>query len=134
MARYVYLGDKLTDPRLVGQPCDPVLRADGTCLVSQKPRNQLVVFTTGEQVVVLGRRLRLTTSKDGAPCRTAPDPLRPAPTDGALGPVPMSTSAPDSWAGCSCPAADRPSSASTESEQTRRACDGASVPPGRRIH
>lgn len=29
MHRYVYLGDRLTDPRLVGQPCDPVFRTTG---------------------------------------------------------------------------------------------------------
>lgn len=40
--RYTYLGDRLTDPRWVGQPCDPVRRADGSL------------------VVVLARRLRLS--------------------------------------------------------------------------
>jgi hypothetical protein len=57
--RYVYLGDKLTDPRLVGQPCDPIRRADGKCVVSRRPRNQLVRFVDGSLVVVLARRLRL---------------------------------------------------------------------------
>lgn len=60
MSRYVYLGDKLTDPTLIGQPCDPVLRADGKCLIGRKPRNQLVRFANGREVVVLARRLRLT--------------------------------------------------------------------------
>lgn len=31
--RYVYLGDRLTDPRLVGQPCDPIRRTDGRVVV-----------------------------------------------------------------------------------------------------
>lgn len=60
--RYCYLGDRLTDPRLVGQPCDPVRRRDGKVIVGTGqgvPRNQLVVFADGSQVVVLGRRLRL---------------------------------------------------------------------------
>lgn len=63
--RYVYLGDRMTDPRLVGQPCDPVSRTTGkreVCVVGSgkgTPRNQLVKFSTGELVVVLGRRLRL---------------------------------------------------------------------------
>ena len=57
--RYTYLGDRMTDPRWAGQPCDPVLRADGKCIVGRKPRNQLVRFADGSLVVVLGRRLRL---------------------------------------------------------------------------
>lgn len=58
--RYVYVGDRLTDPRYIRQPCDPVLRPDGKCIVGRKPRNQLVRFADGNEVVVLGRRLRLT--------------------------------------------------------------------------
>lgn len=58
-ARYVYLGDKLTDPSLVGQPCDPIRRADGKCLVGRSPRNQAVRFEDGRTAVVLARRLRL---------------------------------------------------------------------------
>jgi hypothetical protein len=60
--RYVYLGDKLTDPKYVNQPCDPVLRRDReavTVIRGARPRNQLVVFADGSEVVVLGRRLRL---------------------------------------------------------------------------
>lgn len=57
--RYVYLGDALTDPRLVGQPCDPVRRPDGKCLVGRSPRNQLVRFADGELVVVRARLLRV---------------------------------------------------------------------------
>ncbi len=59
--RYVYLGDRWTDLRLVGQPCDPVLRPDGRCVVSTgkgRPRNQLVRFADGSPVVVPARRLR----------------------------------------------------------------------------
>lgn len=62
--RYVYLGDDLTDPRWAGQPCDPVQRADGKCIVGRSPRNQLVRFADGSLVVVRARLLRLTA---GAP-------------------------------------------------------------------
>lgn len=57
--RYVYLGDKLTDPKLKGQPCDPIRRADGR-VVRAKNRNQLVRFADGALVVVVGRWLRLS--------------------------------------------------------------------------
>lgn len=60
--RYIYLGDRLTDPMYVGQPCDPVMRRDRTPVTvirGTRPRNQLVVFANGTEVVVLGRRLRL---------------------------------------------------------------------------
>lgn len=63
--RYVYLGDTLTDPRWVGQPCDPVLRSNGervTVIRGNRPRNQLVRFADGSLVVVLGRRLRVTSA------------------------------------------------------------------------
>ena len=55
--RYVYLGALLTDPRFVGQPCDPVRDTRGKCVVGRS--KALVVFSWGEQVVVLRRRLRL---------------------------------------------------------------------------
>lgn len=55
--RYVYLGGRLTDPRLVGQPCDPVRRPDGKCIVGKS--KQLVKFGDGLEVVVLRRRLRV---------------------------------------------------------------------------
>jgi hypothetical protein len=55
--RYVYLGDGLTDPALVGQPCDPVRRTDGRCIVGKS--KQLVVLGGGRHVVVLRRRLRV---------------------------------------------------------------------------
>ena len=55
--RYTYLGDCMTDPALVGAPCDPVRRADGKCIVGGS--KQLVRFATGVEHVVLRRRLRL---------------------------------------------------------------------------
>lgn len=56
--RYRYLGDRLTDPALVGRRCDPVRRPDGKCIVGRS--KQLVRFE-GEQAprVVLRRRLRI---------------------------------------------------------------------------
>lgn len=56
--RYLYLGTKGTDPRYVGDQCDPVLRADGR--VVRGRGNQLVTFADGTVAVVVGRRLRLT--------------------------------------------------------------------------
>ena len=55
--RYVYLGDRLTDPTLKGQPCDPVRRADGKCIVGRGA--QLVRFPDGVARVVVRRRLRV---------------------------------------------------------------------------
>jgi len=68
-AKYVYLGAKGTDPKWVGQPCNPVLRPDGKCIVGRQggPRNQLVRFNCGTEVVVSARRLRLTSGRRGAP-------------------------------------------------------------------
>lgn len=57
--RYVYLGDKLTDLALVGQPCDPVRRGDGRCVVGGS--KQLVEFASGVRCVVLRRRLRVVS-------------------------------------------------------------------------
>lgn len=57
--RYVYLGDLMTDPQLVGQSCDPVLRDDGKCIVSTKFASALVVFADGATRVVKRRRLRV---------------------------------------------------------------------------
>ena len=62
--RYVYLGDRFTDPRLIDQPCDPVRRADGKVVVGTgkgTPRNQLVRFENGAEVVVSARRLRVVS-------------------------------------------------------------------------
>ena len=55
--RYVYLGDRLTCPTLKGQPCDPVRRADGKCVVGRG--SQLVRFADGVQRIVIRRRLRV---------------------------------------------------------------------------
>lgn len=58
--RYLYRGDKLTDPALINQPCDPVRRPDGKCIVSQKMATALVRFADGTERVVARRRLILT--------------------------------------------------------------------------
>lgn len=55
--RYVYLGDRWTDPRWINRPCDPVRRDDGKCIVGKS--KALVVFDQGEKVVVMRRRLRV---------------------------------------------------------------------------
>lgn len=55
--RYVYLGDRMTRPELVGAACDPVLRPDGKCIVGGS--KQLVRFADGLEVIVLRRRLRV---------------------------------------------------------------------------
>lgn len=60
--RYTYLGDRLTDDRLVGLQCDPVRRSDGKCIVSVKMATALVVDERGQRHVVLRRRLRLNTA------------------------------------------------------------------------
>lgn len=60
--RYVYLGDKLTDPALKGMEFDPVRDARGKCVVSQRMATALVVDAIGRRHVVLRRRLRLKNS------------------------------------------------------------------------
>jgi hypothetical protein len=57
--RYTYLGDKLTDPALVGAQCDPCRREDGKCIVSVKRASALVRFADGITRVVARRRLRV---------------------------------------------------------------------------
>lgn len=57
--RYTYLGNKLTDAALIGMQCDPVRRADGKCVISQKMATALVVDVNGQRHVVLRRRLRV---------------------------------------------------------------------------
>lgn len=57
--RYTYLGNKLTDPTLIGMQCDPVRRADGKCIVSMKMATALVMDERGQRHVVLRRRLRV---------------------------------------------------------------------------
>lgn len=59
--RYIYLGDKLTRADLRNQPCEPVRRNDGKCIVSRLG-TQLVRFADGSEVVVVRRRLRLTAT------------------------------------------------------------------------
>lgn len=54
---YKYLGDRLTDLKYKGQLCDAVKKPNGKC-IRGKNGNFLVVFASGEKVVVLGRRLR----------------------------------------------------------------------------
>lgn len=60
--RYVYLGDAMTDPALVNQPCDPVRREDGKCVVSTRFATAFVVFADGARRVVKRRRLRVVAS------------------------------------------------------------------------
>lgn len=67
MSRYIYLGDAFTRADLVGQPCDPVRRADGKCIVSTRMATALVRFASGETHVVKRRRLRLTSKTGGQP-------------------------------------------------------------------
>jgi hypothetical protein len=57
--RYVYLGDRLTDPRLRNMDCEPVRRSDGRCIVGKG--KALVVDKWYTEYVVLRRRLRLTS-------------------------------------------------------------------------
>lgn len=54
---YTYLGDRLTDPRLKGQPCSAVRQVNGKC-IRGKNGSMLVRFVSGETVVVIGRLLR----------------------------------------------------------------------------
>jgi len=58
VARYIYLGDRFTDPRYVKAPCDAVRRPDGKCIVGRNA-TMLVTFDGVEPVVVLRRRLRV---------------------------------------------------------------------------
>jgi len=60
MMRYTYLGDKQTDPALIGMACDPVRRDDGKCIVSIKMATALVIDQQGRKHIVLRRRLRLS--------------------------------------------------------------------------
>lgn len=55
--RYVYRGDRLTDPALKGAPCVAVLREDGKCV---RGRGNMLVQFDGEDAprVVLARQLR----------------------------------------------------------------------------
>jgi hypothetical protein len=62
-ARYTYLGDRLTDPALLGMQCDPVRREDGKCIVSIKMAVAIVEDAQGTRYIVLRRRLRLNKQK-----------------------------------------------------------------------
>ena len=55
--KYLYLGDRLTDAKWKGRPCDPVLCADGKCITS-KLATMLVRFEDGTVAVVMRRQLR----------------------------------------------------------------------------
>lgn len=57
--RYTYLGDKWTNPHLIGLQCDPVRRLDGKCVVSTKMATALVQDEHGQRHFVARRRLRL---------------------------------------------------------------------------
>jgi hypothetical protein len=55
--KYIYLGDRLTDPALRGMPCDPVLNAAGKCIRGRNG-SMLVAGSDGRRWVVIGRLLR----------------------------------------------------------------------------
>ena len=57
--RYRYLGDKLTDPALVGMQFDPVRDRRGKCIISVAMATALVMDAQGQRYIVLRRRLRL---------------------------------------------------------------------------
>jgi hypothetical protein len=59
--KYVYRGDRLTDPKYRNKECTAVLRADGKC-IRGKNGNMLVSFN-GVNVAVLARQLRRTENK-----------------------------------------------------------------------
>ncbi len=56
MTRYLYLGDRLTAPRLRGQACEAVRNSRGKCIRGRNG-NMLVRFG-GERVNVVARLLR----------------------------------------------------------------------------
>lgn len=58
MVRYIYLGDKLTRPELVGMECDPVRDICGVCIVGRMG-SAMVKDKEGNRYIVLRRRLRL---------------------------------------------------------------------------
>jgi hypothetical protein len=53
---YTYLGDRLTDPRLRGQPCEAVRNSRGKCVRGHK--GTMLVRFGEERVNVIGRLLR----------------------------------------------------------------------------
>lgn len=66
MMRYVYLGDAMTEPALIGKPCDPVRRPDGKCIVSRRMAAALVRFE-GESLPRVVKRRRLRVVKGNGP-------------------------------------------------------------------
>jgi hypothetical protein len=64
--RYTYLGDRMTDPTLVGRRCTAVLRADDKCILG---RSAMLVLFDGEADprVVQRRRLRKLPPMAGFP-------------------------------------------------------------------
>jgi hypothetical protein len=56
--RYTYLGNRHTDPALVGLQCDPVKNAAGKCVIG-KMSSALVVDEHGARYIVSRRRLRV---------------------------------------------------------------------------
>ncbi|MDX2137957.1 MAG: hypothetical protein SF123_07660 [Chloroflexota bacterium] len=61
MVRYIYLGDRHTDPALHHMRCDPVRNARGKCIVGRG--SALVVDADGRQHVVIRRRLRVVIAE-----------------------------------------------------------------------
>lgn len=57
--KYLYRGDRHTDPALKGKSCDPVLCAKTGKCIRGKNANMLVRFECGTVVVVNARQLRL---------------------------------------------------------------------------
>jgi hypothetical protein len=57
MTKYIYLGDRFTDPKLKKASCTAVQRNDGKCI---RGRNGNMLMQFGQRkVVVIGRRLRI---------------------------------------------------------------------------
>ncbi|WP_128543958.1 hypothetical protein [Larkinella soli] len=56
-AEYIYLGDRMTDPKLKGAACRAVRRTDGKTIRGRNG-SMLVQFSDGRVCVVIGRRLR----------------------------------------------------------------------------
>lgn len=54
---YIYLGDRLTSPKLRNKKCSAALKANGKCIRS-KMSTMLVEFSDGTKHIILARRLR----------------------------------------------------------------------------
>lgn len=59
---YMYLGDRSTDPKYKGQPCNAVRRPDGKCIRGRNG-NMLVEFEDGLKSVIVARLLRKIKNK-----------------------------------------------------------------------